>query len=85
MVFSNAIGMDDDQLKNGCSMIIDPFGDILAECNNLGDDIAVATCVPDKLNQAGGHRYREARRPELYRQIIGQDHQSVQKVVWHHK
>ena len=31
-VFSNAIGMDDDQLKNGCSMIIDPFGDIIAVC-----------------------------------------------------
>jgi predicted amidohydrolase len=29
VVFSNAIGMDDDQLKNGCSMILDPFGDIL--------------------------------------------------------
>ena len=26
VVFSNAIGMDDDQLKNGCSMILDPFG-----------------------------------------------------------
>ncbi len=26
VVFSNPIGMDDDQLKNGCSMIIDPFG-----------------------------------------------------------
>jgi predicted amidohydrolase len=25
-VFSNPIGMDDDQLKNGCSMIVDPFG-----------------------------------------------------------
>ena len=24
VVFSNPIGMDDDQLKNGCSMIIDP-------------------------------------------------------------
>ena len=32
VVFSNPIGMDDDQLKNGCSMIIDPFGDIIAEC-----------------------------------------------------
>src|SRR5580700_3521450 len=42
VVFSNAIGMDDDQLKNGCSMIIDPFGDILAECTRLGDDVAVA-------------------------------------------
>ncbi|OFY90379.1 MAG: nitrilase, partial [Bacteroidetes bacterium RIFOXYA12_FULL_40_10] len=32
VVFSNPIGMDDDQLKNGCSMIIDPYGDIVAEC-----------------------------------------------------
>jgi 5-aminopentanamidase len=26
VIFSNPIGMDDDQLKNGCAMIIDPFG-----------------------------------------------------------
>jgi predicted amidohydrolase len=52
-VFSNAIGMDDDQLKNGCSMIIDPFGDIIAECRTLGDDITIATLSPEKLTQAG--------------------------------
>src|SRR5215218_6585835 len=34
-VFSNPIGMDDDQLKNGCSMIIDPYGDIIAECRTF--------------------------------------------------
>ncbi len=82
VVFSNPIGMDDDQLKNGCSMIIDPFGDILAECRELGDDIALATCTPEKLQQAGGYRYRQARRPELYKAILGQDHLSEQKVVW---
>ncbi len=37
VVFSNPIGMDDDQLKNGCSMIIDPFGDIIAECRSFDD------------------------------------------------
>ncbi len=82
VVFSNPIGMDDDQLKNGCSMIIDPFGDIIAECRVLGDDIAVSTCTPDKLQQAGGHRYRKARRPDLYKHIIGQEHVPEQKVVW---
>ncbi|GAB4017225.1 nitrilase family protein [Spirosoma migulaei] len=81
-VFSNPIGMDDDQLKNGCSMIIDPFGDVLAECRTLGDDFVTATLTPEKLTQAGGHRYIKARRPELYRDIIGQAHQSEQKVVW---
>jgi predicted amidohydrolase len=82
VVFSNAIGMDDDQLKNGCSMIIDPFGDILAECTELGDDVATALCTPVKLTQAGGHRYLQARRPELYRDIIGQEHEAEQHVVW---
>jgi predicted amidohydrolase len=81
-VFSNPIGMDDDQLKNGCSMIIDPFGDVLAECRTLGDDIVTATLIREKLTQAGGYRYIKARRPDLYRDIIGQEHKPEQKVVW---
>ncbi|TDO03213.1 nitrilase family protein [Sunxiuqinia elliptica] len=81
-VFSNPIGMDDDQLKNGCSMIVDPFGDVLAECQTFEDSFALATIRPEKLQQAGGYRYLKARRPELYRDIIGQEHQSEQKVVW---
>ena len=81
-VFSNPIGMDDDQLKNGCSMIVDPFGDVLAECQTFEDSFALATITPEKLQQAGGYRYLKARRPELYRDIIGQEHQSEQKVVW---
>jgi predicted amidohydrolase len=81
-VFSNPIGMDDDQLKNGCSMIIDPFGDVLAECRSFEDSFVTATITPEKNVQAGGHRYIKARRPELYRDIIGREHQSEQKVVW---
>ncbi|KIQ24104.1 nitrilase [Flavobacterium sp. MEB061] len=81
-VFSNPIGMDDDQLKNGCSMIIDPFGDILTECRTFDDSFATATITPEKLSQAGGNRYIKARRPELYRDIIGQNHESQQNVVW---
>lgn len=81
-VFSNPIGMDDDQLKNGCSMIIDPFGDILAECRTFENSFVTATLTPEKLEQAGGNRYIQARRPELYKDIIGQDHLSEQKVVW---
>jgi predicted amidohydrolase len=81
-VFSNPIGMDDDQLKNGCSMIIDPFGDLIAECRSFDNEIAMALFTPDKLTDAGGHRYIKARRPELYGDIIAQPHQSEQKVVW---
>jgi predicted amidohydrolase len=81
-VFSNPIGMDDDQLKNGCSMIIDPFGDILAECRSFDDSFVTATITPEKLANAGGNRYIKARRPDLYRDIIGKDHDSEQKVIW---
>lgn len=81
-VFSNPIGMDDDQLKNGCSMIIDPFGDVLSECRNLGNDFVTATLTRDKLTQAGGHRYIRARRPALYGEILAQPHTPEQKVVW---
>jgi hypothetical protein len=82
VVFANPVGMDDDQLKNGCSMILDPFGDIVAECRRLGDEVVTTTIVPEKLQQSGGYRYRQARRPDLYRDIIGQPHVSEQKVAW---
>jgi len=82
VVFSNPIGMDDDQLKNGCSMILDPFGDIIAECRTLGDDIVVANVTHEKITQSGGYRYKKARRPDLYTSIIGEAHTPEQKVVW---
>jgi 5-aminopentanamidase len=82
VIFSNPIGMDDDQLKNGCAMIIDPFGDIVAECRTLGDDFILSVITPDKLTQAGGYRYIQARRPSLYKDIIGKAHTSQQQVVW---
>ncbi|WDO11865.1 nitrilase family protein [Flavobacterium sp. WW92] len=82
VVFSNPIGMDDDQLKNGCSMLIDPYGDIIAECRELADAIAVAEIDATKLTSAGGSRYMAARKPELYGEIISKSHESIQKVIW---
>jgi hypothetical protein len=63
-------------------MIIDPFGDVIAECHNLGNDVVTATCVEDKLINSGGYRYKKARRPDLYKEIISQPNKSEQKVVW---
>lgn len=82
VVFSNPIGMDDDQLKNGCSMILDPFGDVISECRELGEGMAVAMCGREKLHMAGGFRYKKARRPELYRDVIGKEHDSKLAVAW---
>ena len=63
-------------------MVIDPFGDIVAECRNLGNDLVVAALTPEKLTRSGGYRYRMARRPDLYKEIIGQPHRPEQKVAW---
>lgn len=82
VIYTNPIGMDDDQLKGGGSMILDPFGDILAECRELGDQVVTALCTADKIEKSGGYRYRNARRPELYRDIIGSNHTSETKPVW---
>jgi len=82
VVFSNPIGMDDDQLKNGCSMIVDPFGDVIAECTALDNDIAIGTCVYNKITDCGAIRYKKARRPNLYRDIIGMENIPEQKVIW---
>jgi predicted amidohydrolase len=82
VVFSNPVGMDDDQLKNGCSMIIDPFGDIIEECRSFEDSFVIGVCSKDKIFKSGGYRYTNARRPELYADILGAPHRSVQKVAW---
>jgi predicted amidohydrolase len=82
VVFSNPIGMDDDQLKNGCSMVLDPFGDIIAECRKFDNETVVATLARDKLEQSGGHRYKKARRPDLYGKILSQAHDTEQTVAW---
>lgn len=80
--FTNPIGYDGDQLKNGNSMILDPYGELLSEVKSFDDEIAVARITKEKLQHAGGRRYRNARRPELYREIIGRDHNPETKPAW---
>ena len=65
-VFTNPVGVDDDQIRNGNSMIIDPYGEIVIECNSFGDDVVVGLCIPEKIVDSPGRRYLRARRPELY-------------------
>ncbi len=80
--FTNPIGYDGVHLKNGNSMIIDPYGEVLSEIKSFEDDIAIATITKEKIPLAGGFRYKNARRPELYRNIIGKEHTPGMKPVW---
>jgi len=84
-VFTNPIGYDGDQLKNGNSLILDPYGDVMVEIKSFNDEIAIAMLTEDKLKLSGGWRYKNARKPELYRDIIGAEHESQTKPVWMEK
>ncbi len=68
--FSNAIGVDADTIKPGLAMILDPFGEVLAESQALDDDVIVGLLTADKLNQSSGPRYLRARRPDLYGKLV---------------
>ena len=67
-VFTNPIGHD--TIKTGNAMILDPYGEVLVESHALEDDVVVALCTPDKIDQSSGRRYIRARRPELYGKLV---------------
>jgi predicted amidohydrolase len=69
-VFSNVVGIDDDTIKPGLAMILDPFGEVVVESRVLGDDVVVALLTAEKLAQSSGRRYLRARRPELYGKLV---------------
>ncbi len=69
-VFTNNIGVDYDTIKNGNSMVIDPYGEITAESNALGDDVVVGLCTPEKIETSHGRRYLRSRRPQLYEKLV---------------
>jgi predicted amidohydrolase len=66
LVFSNGVGVDDDEIRTGNAMIIDPYGRILAETWKAGDDMVIADLDAALLENSTGRRWIMTRRPELY-------------------
>ena len=66
LIFSNGVGVDDDEVRTGNAMILDPYGDILAETWKARDDIVIADLDPRLLLNCTGRRWIKSRRPELY-------------------
>ena len=66
VVFSNGVGVDDDEVRTGNAMILDPYGRILAETWKAGDAMVVADLDGSLLENATGRRWISTRRPELY-------------------
>ena len=66
LVFSNGVGRDEDELRTGNAMIIDPYGRIVAECTAIEDDMVVADLDLTLVSASTGQRWMTGRRPELY-------------------
>ncbi len=66
LVFSNGVGIDDDEVRTGNAMILDPYGDILTETWKARDDMVIADLRPELLDMCTGRRWIKTRRPDLY-------------------
>ena len=66
LLFANGVGPDDDEIRTGNAMILDPYGEVLAETRAAGDAIVVADLDAAALPSSSGRRWMRARRPELY-------------------
>jgi predicted amidohydrolase len=66
LLFSNGVGLDDDEVRTGNAMILDPYGEILEETGKAGDDMVIADLDAETLPTSSGRRWLQARRPELY-------------------
>jgi predicted amidohydrolase len=69
-VFSNGIGPDDDEVRTGNAMLLDPYGRILAETWAAGDDMVIADFDGSLRERCTGVRWMRARRPELYHDLV---------------
>jgi predicted amidohydrolase len=66
LVFSNGVGVDDDEVRTGNAMILDPYGEVLVETGRADDDMVVADLDAEVIPTSSGRRWLTARRPELY-------------------
>lgn len=66
LIFSNGVGVDDDEVRTGNAMIIDCCGRIITETWKAGDDMVVADLDASLRENPIGVRWIRTRRPALY-------------------
>lgn len=66
LIFSNGVGQDDNEVRTGNAMILDPYGQVMAETGKAQNDMVLAELDSDQLTMCTGRRWIRGRRPELY-------------------
>jgi predicted amidohydrolase len=69
LIFSNGVGKDDDEVRTGNAMIIDPYGEIIAETWKPGNDMVISELDEQVISFCTGQRWLKSRRPELYKPL----------------
>jgi len=69
LMFSNGIGPDDDEIRTGNAMVLDPYGEVIVETCEPADAMVVADLDASILPTSSGRRWMRARRPELYESL----------------
>lgn len=66
VLFSNGVGRDDNEIRTGNAMILDPYGRIINETWKAQDELVIGDLDASLLENCTGRRWLQARRPELY-------------------
>jgi predicted amidohydrolase len=70
LIYSNGVGIDDDEVRTGNAMILDPYGDILVETWKAKDEMVVADLEASVRHMCTGQRWIRSRRPALYEPLV---------------
>lgn len=69
VIFSNGVGVDMDEVRTGNAMILNPYGQTLAETDSVDNDMVIADLKAAELDMCTGRRWIRGRRPELYQHL----------------
>jgi predicted amidohydrolase len=69
LIFSNGVGNDDNEIRTGNAMIIDPYGRVIVETWKSDDDMVIADLDAGLRDNCTGVRWIKTRRPELYESL----------------
>ncbi len=66
LIFSNGVGLDDDEVRTGSSMVLDCYGRIIVETWKAEDDMVTAELDMSLQESCTGRRWMKGRKPRLY-------------------
>ena len=66
IIFSNGVGQDEEEVRTGNAMILDPYGRIIVETWVAADAMVSAILDFSLIDMCTGQRWLRGRRPQLY-------------------